>query len=179
MIRSLTCILCVLPGCLLLTTTGCEQGSTAAARPQRDVPEAAVEHKEPQPEPEPKAPPKKARTLTFDDLAFDIEKGEPYEREMLTESIEALDGERVQIRGYILPTAQQQVSTFTLVRDNKECCFGPRAAIYDNIKVNMQPGDLADYTVRPVAVEGTFRIDEFRIGNLVWTIFFLDGSEMK
>jgi hypothetical protein len=45
------------------------------------------------------------------------------------------------------------------VRDNLECCFGPGAALYDCILVEMQPGKTAEYSVRPVAVEGIFRIE--------------------
>ena len=47
-----------------------------------------------------------------------------------------------------------------LVRDNQECCFGPGAALYDCIFVEMQPGETAEFSIRPVAVEGTFDIQE-------------------
>ena len=50
---------------------------------------------------------------------------------------------------------------FVLVRDNQECCFGPGAALFDCILVEMQEGDTAEYTIRPVAVTGTFNIQEF------------------
>src|SRR5262245_44965815 len=36
---------------------------------------------------------------TFDDLRFDIEVGETFERKMLTESIEAMNGKPIRIRG--------------------------------------------------------------------------------
>jgi hypothetical protein len=83
-----------------------------------------------------------------------------FRREMLTSEIESLAGKRVRIRGYILPTAQSRgIKRFVLVRDNLECCFGPGAALYDCILVEMQPGKTAEYSVRPVAVEGIFRIE--------------------
>jgi hypothetical protein len=46
------------------------------------------------------------------------------------------------------------------VRDNQQCCFGQGAALYDCILVEMKPGKSAEYLIRPVAVEGTFSIDE-------------------
>ena len=49
-----------------------------------------------------------------------------------------------------------------LVRDNQECCFGQGAALYDCILVEMTPGNSAEYSIRPVAVEGTFDIRELK-----------------
>ena len=63
---------------------------------------------------------------TFDDLRFDMTLGEKFQRSMLTKEIEALNGQRIRIRGYILPTPQKHgIKQFVLVRDNQECCFGP------------------------------------------------------
>jgi hypothetical protein len=104
----------------------------------------------------------KTQDLTFDDIKFDIEKDAPFKREMLTEKIEKLADSPVKIRGYILPSFQQKgIKQFVLVRDNMECCFGPGAALYDCILVEMAPGKSASFTVRPVSVEGKFEISEF------------------
>lgn len=99
---------------------------------------------------------------TFDDLRFDIEVGEPFKRKMLPGPIEAMDGQPIRIRGFILPTPQKRgIKQFVLVRDNQECCFGPGAALFDCILVEMNEGQTAEYTIRPVAVTGTFGIQEF------------------
>ena len=99
---------------------------------------------------------------TFDDIKFDIEPDGDFERSMLTDEIRELDGRRIRIRGYILPTAQKRgIREFVLVRDNQECCFGPGAALYDCILVTMEPGATTEFTVRPIAVEGEFRVEEF------------------
>ncbi len=100
--------------------------------------------------------------LTFDDIKFEMkEKEEPFRREMLTPAIEALNGKKVRLRGYILPSFQRELTQFVLMRDNMECCFGPGAWIYDCVIVDMKPGKSAEYTTRPVAVEGTFEVNEF------------------
>ncbi|TWT90818.1 hypothetical protein Mal64_12150 [Pseudobythopirellula maris] len=97
---------------------------------------------------------------TFDDLVFDIEPDEPFERSMITPEVEALAGRRVRLRGYIYPTMQKHhLKQFVLVRDNQECCFGPGAALYDCVLVEMAPGKTASYGIRPVAVEGRLRIE--------------------
>jgi hypothetical protein len=103
--------------------------------------------------------------LTFDDLKFDIEKGAPFERSLLPESIEELNKKTIRIRGYILPASvfkQSGIEEFVLVRDNMECCFGPGAALYDCIMVKMEKGKSTEFTTRPVAVKGKFEIDEFK-----------------
>ena len=103
------------------------------------------------------------REITFDTIKFDIDKGEPFERKMLTAGIEKLDGQRVRIRGYMLPSFQQSgIKQFVLVRDNMECCFGPGAALYDCIIVEMQGEKSCDFSVRPIAVEGAFTVREFK-----------------
>jgi len=162
---------CVIVACLLCLVpwTGMISLSSAAPPPKTSTPEATP--------PKTTTPAKKApatkpaaegddknRTFnyTFDDLKFDIEKDAPFERSMLPKKIEDYAGKRVSIRGFILPTSfQTGLTNFVLVRDNMECCFGPGAALYDCIVVEMAKGKTTDFTIRPVAVEGQFSIDEF------------------
>lgn len=118
---------------------------------------------------------------TFDDLRFDIQPGDPFRREMLPDAIEAFAGQRIRIRGFILPTPQKRgIKTFVLVRDNQECCFGPGAALYDCILVEMLPGKTAEFSIRPVAVEGTFGINEI-LGpdGKHLAIYHIDGESVK
>lgn len=121
------------------------------------------------------------KRLTFDDLKFDIEKDAPYDPALLTDAIRELEGRRIQIRGYMLPSfLESGLTEFTLVRDNMECCFGPGAALYDCIRVTMQEGRTCDYSIRPVTVEGTFTTGEF-IGpdERVWAIYFMQAESVK
>jgi hypothetical protein len=98
---------------------------------------------------------------TFDDLRFDIKPGDPFQRTMLPPAIESMVGQRIRIRGFILPAERQRgIKTFVLVRDNQECCFGPGAALYDCILVEMVPGKTIEFSIWPIAVEGTFGINE-------------------
>ena len=98
---------------------------------------------------------------TFDNLRFDIKPGDPFQRSMLPPAIESMVGQRIRIRGFILPAERQRgIKTFVLVRDNQECCFGPGAALYDCILVEMVPGKTIEFSIWPIAVEGTFGINE-------------------
>lgn len=100
--------------------------------------------------------------INFDDLKFDLEKDAPFESSMITEGLKQLDGRDVTLRGYILPStlfSETNISQFVLVRDNQECCFGPGAALYDCVMVQMVDGNTTDFVTRPVTVAGRFVID--------------------
>ncbi len=118
---------------------------------------------------------------TFDDIIFDIEPDAYYEESMLTDAIRDLDGKRIRIRGYILPTARRTgLKQFVLVRDNQECCFGPGAALYDCILVEMIEGESATFSIRPVAVEGRFTLSTFEGPDGVpLAIYHLDGESVR
>jgi len=104
-----------------------------------------------------------AREITFDDIKLEMENGSPFTRDLLPKRVTALERERVRIRGYILPSFQQAgLTQFVLVRDNQECCFGPGAALHDCVVVRMLPGRTANFSIRPVAVAGRFRVEELR-----------------
>ncbi len=122
--------------------------------------------------------------LTFDDIKFDMEKGGKFERKMLTKDIEGLHKKTIRIRGYILPASvfkQSGIEEFVLVRDNKECCFGPGAALFDCIIVQMEKGKTAEFTTRSVAVRGKFEIKEFKYpdSDEHYAIYKMTGIEVK
>ncbi len=114
--------------------------------------------------------PRKVRTVSntqtvetsFDDIKFEMEIDAPFKRSLLTPKIEDLFGQRIKIRGYMYPTLKRRGLTgFVLVRDNQECCFGPGAALFDCIRVQMHPDKTAEYSIRPIAVEGVLKFEEF------------------
>lgn len=119
--------------------------------------------------------------ITFDDIKFPMQKNEEFKRSLITPNIEAMHGARVKIRGYILPSFQQSgLTQFVLVRDNLECCFGPGAMLYDCIIVEMLPGKSTDFTVRPVAVEGVFEVEEYLdFDGVVRAVYHLDGQAVS
>ena len=115
----------------------------------------------------------KKKDLTFDDVKFKMKKGEKFLDSMLTKEIRELDGQTVKIRGFIRPSLKQKgITKFVFVRDNKECCFGPGAMLYDCMLVIMEKGTSIDFTVRPITIEGTFYIKKFKgPDGKVWAIY--------
>ena len=124
-----------LPGLLLVVSLlACADRATIAA----DQSEGAAPQK---------------RDVTFDDIQLDLKKNDPYTPDLLTEKVKKLDGRPIKIRGYILPGFQQAgIKQFVLTRDNKECCFGPGAALHDCILVEMQG---IAYDIRELAKAAT------------------------
>ena len=140
----------------LLLIAGCSPSSAPAAiqSPGAAVdPNAAAK----------RLPPKE---ITFDTIKLTKmkNKDETFRRDMLTPKIELLDGQRVRLRGFILPPPQQTgLTRFMLVRDNMACCFGPGSWLYDRVKVDMVPGTSTDYKLSPIVVEGIFNIHEIQM----------------
>lgn len=123
----------------------------------------------------------KVKEVTFDDIALELKKGDPYSPALLTDKVKNLDGKPIRIRGFILPSFQQTgIKQFILVRDNMECCFGPGALLHDCIVVEMKGSATATFTVRPVSVEGRFSIDELKGPDGTFlAIYHLDGKQVK
>jgi hypothetical protein len=97
---------------------------------------------------------------SFDDLKFPMEKTEEFLESLFTDRVRTLFDRKIRIRGYMYPTLRKKgLKQFVLVRDNMECCFGPGAALYDCVLVTMAGGATAQYSIYPVAVEGTFRFE--------------------
>jgi len=104
--------------------------------------------------------------ITFDSLMFDMKPTDPFSPTMLSDAVRGLFDKKVKIRGYFWPGVpfEKGITNFILVRDDKGCCFGPGALIYDNVMVSMAPGKTANFTTRPIAVEGVLTYREDRPG---------------
>ncbi len=146
--------------------------------PAASAPPASAEDK---PAAQPAAANQPRVDITFDTIKLDMQKDDPFRPALITPKIHALEGRRVKIRGYILPSFQQAgLTQFVLVRDNLQCCFGPGAALYDAIVVEMQPGRSTDFTIRPVAVDGVFAVRELLDPDgKTLAIYHLDGEAVQ
>jgi hypothetical protein len=148
---------------MLSLTAGCSERSSPAATPPAMASSSAAAEIASSTQPSPEAAKKPTRDISFDTIKFDMQKDEPFKRSMITPAIEKLEQAKIRIRGYILPSFQQSgLTQFVLVRDNMQCCFGPGAALFDCIVVEMESGRTTEFTTQPVAVEGVFSINELR-----------------
>lgn len=126
--------------------------------------------------------------ITFDDLKFEIEKGATFDPDKINETLKFLNGRKVRLSGYILPTTlfkETDISEFVLVRDNQECCFGPQAALFDCVIIEMVGDNTTDFVTRPVTVEGKFVYDPEKykyppgVGPSHFAIFRIEGQNVR
>jgi len=129
--------------------------------------------------------------ITFDDLQFEIEKDAAFDAKKLTDTLKFLNGRKVKLSGYILPATlfkEADISEFVLVRDNLECCFGPGAALFDCVMIEMVASKTTDFVTRPVTVEGKFIFDaeKYRYppgvgpkGATHFAIFRIEGVQVR
>ncbi|MBX3417685.1 MAG: hypothetical protein KF851_08790 [Pirellulaceae bacterium] len=123
----------------------------------------------------------KVNECTFDDIKFDMEIGGQFSDEMLTDKIRGYEGQTMRIRGFIRPSFKQSgLTKFVFVRDNQECCFGPGAALYDCIMVQLADGQETEYTLRPVTLRGTFYFREY-LGpdGEIWAIYRMKDAYVE
>lgn len=163
-----------------LAVAACDSTSTTSLIPSSSTSGASSGVAEPAPE-TPAEVAVALRDIDFDTIKFDIEKDAEFKPEMITPEIKKLDGKRVVLRGYMLPSFQQSgITRFVLVRDNLECCFGPGAALYDCVIVDMVEGESAEFSVRPVAVTGKFTLDTYKDSDdVVRAVYHLQGESVK
>lgn len=160
-------------------------GTADAIEPVDQRRGAAQTDEQRKPAPPPARPTVKSKgEISFDDLKFDILPDAPYDPSMLTDEIRGLDGKVVKLRGYILPSTlfrETNIAEFVLVRDNQECCFGPGAALFDCVVVNLVGNTRTNFTTIPVTVTGTFKLKEYKYPDDSghFAIFNLQGTAVK
>ena len=129
---------------------------------------------------DPPISPSQLADCSFDDIKFEMPENALFDESMLTPEIEDLFGKRIRIRGYIFPTLKKRgLKQFVLVRDNLECCFGPGAALFDCIAVEMEVGRTAEYSIRPVTVDGIFSLQVREFNGTVFAIYHLEGEAVE
>lgn len=91
--------------------------------------------------------------------------------------VRALDGEKVFVKGYMYPTGVMQgLTSFILVKDNQQCCFGGNPAVSDMIQVKMKDGVTADFVAGRVSVSGIFHTLDPQVGGELSPVYTLDGD---
>jgi hypothetical protein len=124
----------------------------------------------------------RVQVISFEHLKFKCKSGEPFERSMLGNKIEALHGKPVIVRGFIPgETAYTaKLTSFVLLRHNGECCYGPGSQLCDSIQVTMDPGEIAKYTTASISVEGVLTIKEYKdYDGVIRSVYHLQASKAK
>jgi len=123
----------------------------------------------------------KALRVTFDDLnLLTVLNMDPVTEDVETwmpDWMTSLNGQQVRVRGFIYPSFfGDGIEKFVLLRDDKECCYGPGAKIYDNMDVRLKPGVTTTFTIRPIDVVGRFRIKALAAGGSMIGLYYIEDA---
>ena len=125
--------------------------------------------------------------VDFDDLdLLKVLNAEPVPvdvAESLPAWLQGLHGQTVRLRGWMYPTLLDSgLEQFLFVRDNKICCFGREAKVYDKVGVRLKPGTTTHYIQgRPFDVTGRFTIRPYvdRSGTLQLLYHIVDAEVVE
>lgn len=116
--------------------------------------------------------------ITFEDLKFEMKEGDKFERSMIDEKVEATIASPVKITGYLSPSFKQDgIDEFVLMR-NTECKFG-RDLPFHFVIVRLVKGQTTSYSVRPVTVEGSIRVEELTIDGKTFAVYMMDSAKLS
>lgn len=91
--------------------------------------------------------------------------------------VRLLNDQRIFLKGYMYPERQNtNLTQFVLVKDNLQCCFGGQPQLTDMILIEMDPGQMVDYTTELVSVAGVFKAREPQQAGSLMTVYKLDAS---
>ncbi|MBX3167574.1 MAG: DUF3299 domain-containing protein [Candidatus Eremiobacteraeota bacterium] len=100
----------------------------------------------------------------------------------LPSDVQALDGQRVQLSGYMVPLDMDgtRIQSFLLVRDQMLCCFGKMPALNEWVFVEFPKGGGLELQVdRPLQVSGHFRAREEREKGVVMSLYRMQAEKVQ
>jgi hypothetical protein len=100
--------------------------------------------------------------------------------EVIPPDVRQLDGTKIRLRGFIVPTNQSvRLTQFALVPSLFNCCFGQPPQIEHTVMVTCADGLTVDLTANEVVVEGTLKVAEVKDDGYVVSIFNVRATQVK
>ncbi len=114
-------------------------------------------------QPKPTQPQSRSKVVK---LTFELLKSWTYiekQRTPIPDSIRKLDGQTVEMTGYMMPLSEvKNITQFVLVPFLWGCCYGQPPAVNHIMVVNMPEGQTSNVYNDQVRVRGTFHVGETR-----------------
>ena len=94
------------------------------------------------------------------------------------EKVEKLNGNMVEITGYIYPTRQtRNIREFILMKDLGTCCYGPKTQWTHFLQVEIpKDQDPVNYSTDPITVTGKFRLEPEKEDGYIMGLYYLDAT---
>jgi hypothetical protein len=100
--------------------------------------------------------------------------------QVIPPDVKQLDGIKIRLRGFIVPTNQSvRLTQFALVPSLFNCCFGQPPQIEHTVMVTCANGLTVDLTANEVVVEGTLKVAEVKDDGYVVSIFNVLATQVK
>jgi hypothetical protein len=101
-------------------------------------------------------------------------------RAQIPASIQALDGKKFVITGFLLPVRMDDgvAVEFLLMRNQSMCCYGVPPKINEWITVKMRGRGVAAEMDRPIAVVGNLRVGAIQENGFLTGIYQMDGEKV-
>jgi hypothetical protein len=100
--------------------------------------------------------------------------------EIFHPDVKKFNGEKIFIKGYMYPTKQiYGLTSFLLVKDMGQCCFGGNPKPCDMILVNMDPNKATNYLSGLVSVAGVFHCQRATGPANLTPVYTLDGNTVE
>jgi hypothetical protein len=96
----------------------------------------------------------------------------------LPDSVKALEGTTVTLRGYLLPLVEfDDIHEFCVVPNHMSCCFGMPAGINGQVQVKLKSAERGlPNTNEPLEVRGIFHIVETKDQGILLSIYRIDEA---
>lgn len=132
------------------------------------------------------------KSITWADLRFPVSPPKKVEiegvkhpvetfNEQIPDKVRELDNQRIEIRGYMMPTELEgkNVRSFVLVVSQNVCCYGATPDINEYIVVRMTGKPALLLENMPIRIVGKLYVGDI-YDNGYWTgIYALEGTEVK
>jgi hypothetical protein len=101
-------------------------------------------------------------------------------RDQIPDRIKALNGKRVAIRGFMVPTVVETdgVKGFLLTRSRDLCCFGIMPKMNEWIDASLDGRSVPFYSDVVITVYGTLEVGEERDGDVVLSLYRLKVEDV-
>lgn len=99
----------------------------------------------------------------------------------IPQKVQALEGKRVCVRGYMLPTKLESglVREFLLIRNSMLCCYGVMPNPNEWIVVKMQGKPIASLMDTPLYLYGTLHVGQFYDQGIFAGLYQVDGEKIS
>ncbi|MBM3876655.1 MAG: DUF3299 domain-containing protein [Verrucomicrobia bacterium] len=104
----------------------------------------------------------------------------PAAKDQIPDSVRALNGKKVALKGFMLPLKVEGglITELLIMRDQSACCYGATPKINEWVSVKMSGKGVKPIMDVPVVLMGKLQVGEMRENGYLVGIYAMDGEKM-